>query len=77
MPARVVRLWEAFLLQMNDFDTLLEQDLRRMLDPVVARRPPSRRRPVSRQKALTIQPAPVELAAEPVPVTASTSGLLS
>ena len=36
-------MWEAFLLQMNDFDQFLELQLRRTLDPVVARRPPVRR----------------------------------
>lgn len=34
---------EAFLLQMNDFDRLLEVRLRQMLDPVVATRPPTPR----------------------------------
>lgn len=34
---------EAFLLQMNDFDLLLETRLRLMLDPVVASPPPTRR----------------------------------
>jgi hypothetical protein len=37
-------LWEAFLLQMNDFDRFLELKLRQMLDPVVATPPPARRR---------------------------------
>jgi hypothetical protein len=40
-------LWETFLLQMNDFDRLLELGLRYMLDPVVAARPPVR---MGRQK---------------------------
>lgn len=63
---------------MNDFDTLLEQELRRMLDPVVARRPPARRGPLGRpEPVLAVQPAQVELAVEPVRVTASASGLLS
>ncbi len=34
---------EAFLLQMNDFDLLLETRLRLVLDPVVASPPPTRR----------------------------------
>jgi len=33
-------LEEAFPLQMNDFDRLLEMRLRLLLDPVVATRPP-------------------------------------
>lgn len=68
-----MRLWEAFLLQMNDFDTLLEHKLRRMLDPVVARRPPVRkgRRPLRIERpVLTIVP-PSELAVEAIPVTAA------
>jgi hypothetical protein len=36
-------LWEAFLLQMNDFDRYLEIELKDMLDHVAARRPPARR----------------------------------
>jgi hypothetical protein len=38
-------LKEAFLIQMNDFDRLLDSKLRQMLDPVVANRPPIRRDP--------------------------------
>ena len=34
---------EAFLIQMNDFDRLLEHQLKRMLDPVVAAPVPFRR----------------------------------
>jgi hypothetical protein len=34
--ARVLQMWEAFLIQMDDFDRLLEFQLRRKLDPVVA-----------------------------------------
>ena len=41
-------MWEAFLLQMNDFDRYLERELKHMLDPVVARRPPDRRGLVDR-----------------------------
>jgi hypothetical protein len=40
----VLRLWEAFLLQMDDFELLLELKLRRLLDAVVAKPPPNRRR---------------------------------
>ena len=62
----VVRLWEAFLLQMNDFDRFLEQELRQMLDPVVAAVPPARgerlRRPP--EPGLTL-----EVRAEPAPAT--------
>jgi hypothetical protein len=36
-------LWEAFLLQMDDFDRLLEHQLRRKLDPLVAAPVPVRR----------------------------------
>jgi hypothetical protein len=39
----VLQLWEAFLLQMDDFDRLLEYQLRRKLDPVVAAPVPVRR----------------------------------
>jgi hypothetical protein len=41
-------LQEAFLVQMNDFDRLLDSKLRQMLDPVVATRPPTRRDPSKR-----------------------------
>ena len=39
----VVQLWDAFLLQMDDFDRLLEFQLRRKLDGVVASPVPVRR----------------------------------
>lgn len=39
----VVHLWEAFLLQMDDFDRLLEFQLRRKLDAIVAAPVPIRR----------------------------------
>lgn len=42
---QVLPLHEALLLQMNDFDRLLEIKLRQMLDPVVATPPPARRGP--------------------------------
>src|SRR5260370_3379655 len=42
---RVLRLWEAFLLQMNDFDRFLEVQLRKILDPVAMSPPPARAAP--------------------------------
>lgn len=36
-------MWEAFLLQMNDFDRYLERELKLLLDPMASRRPPTRR----------------------------------
>ena len=63
---------------MNDFDTLLEQRLRQMLDPVVAQRPPVRRGRLNRNKpVLVIQPVEVELAVETIPVVAPALRLLS
>jgi len=61
-------LWEAFLLQMNDFDQLLELKLRQLLDPVVAGPPPARRarRPRPQQPILTVDGVGIELAAVPV-----------
>jgi hypothetical protein len=61
-------LWEAFLIQMNDFDRFLEFELRQMLDPVVTSGTPRRR---SRRKAnghplLTVVKAPLGLAVEAV-----------
>ena len=67
-------MWEAFLLQMNDldrFDRRLESQLRRMLDPVVAVRPPTRggRKPIPAVEPLTIELAPEAMkVVEPVPV---------
>jgi hypothetical protein len=67
-------LWEAFLLQMNDFDKFLDLQLRRMLDPVVATPAPPRRnrRPKLRQPILAVV-APIELetiaVVEPMVVT--------
>lgn len=58
---------------MNDFDRLLELQLREMLDPVVGRRPPVRgqrsKRPA--EPVIVSVPAPVELVPEPVPVIAA------
>jgi hypothetical protein len=60
-------LWEAFLLQMNEFDRFLEVELRLMLDPVVVARPPTRgglRGP--RKPVLAVVPPTIELPADPV-----------
>ena len=46
----VLPLWEAFLIQMDDFDRLLEYHLRRKLDAVVAAPVPVRRGRASRLK---------------------------
>lgn len=62
-------MWEAFLLQMNDFDTLLELKLRRMLDPVVARRPPVRRGRLEPVEPVLTIVSSAELAVEVIPVS--------
>ena len=66
-------MWEAFLLQMNDFDQVLELMLRQMLDPVVARKPPRRRGRLARPRApiLAVEPARLQLAPEPIAVLES------
>jgi len=62
-------LWEAFLLQMNDFDRFLERRLRDMLDPVIAVQPPSRRRGQKTRPMLSVVAATAPLpGAEPVAV---------
>ena len=62
-------MWEAFLLQMDEFDSLLELKLRQMLDPVVAQEPPARRRGKRPIEAIVAVPAaPPELAPEAIPV---------
>jgi hypothetical protein len=62
-------LWEAFLLQMNDFDRFLELKLRQMLDPVVAAPPPARRRAKRSPKPiLAVEPAPVAFEVLPIAV---------
>ncbi len=62
-------MWEAFLIQMNDFDRYLEKGLRQMLDPVVASGAPRRRRRTgSELPLLAVVKAPVELVAEALPV---------
>ena len=43
-------MWEAFLLQMNEFDRFLEIELQHMLDPVVAVQPPARGGPKRARK---------------------------
>jgi len=61
-------LWEAFLLQMNDFDRFLEIELERMLDPVAATPAPPfmARRKRTGPPLLAVVTAPIELAAEMV-----------
>ena len=61
-------MWEAFLIQMNDFDRYLESGLRQMLDPVVASGAPRRRRRTgSGVPLLAVVRAPIELVAEVLP----------
>ena len=62
-------MWEAFLVQMNDFDQILELKLRRLLDPIVAGQPPARRAPQKpRQPIFTVERVGIALAAEAIPV---------
>ena len=62
-------MWEAFLLQMNDFDEYLETELRHMLDPVVATPAPRRTGPrVTVRRPILAVEAPIEVAAEAIPV---------
>jgi hypothetical protein len=64
-------LWEAFLLQMNEFDRYLELRLRDMLDPVVEAQPPARNVKGRRRPAIELagDAAPgVEPVVVPVPV---------
>ena len=69
-------MWEAFLIQMNDFDRFLELELREMLDPVVATAAPRRR--VNGSPLLTIVPPEVEaiVVVEPVVVSVQPALLL-
>jgi hypothetical protein len=61
-------LWEAFLIQMNDFDRYLEDGLREMLDPVVAAGAPRRRRRTgSGFPLLAVVKAPIELVGDAMP----------
>jgi hypothetical protein len=67
-------LWEAFLLQMNDFDKFLDLQLRNMLDPVVATpAPPRRNRRPRLRRPIRAVATPIELetisVVEPVAVT--------
>lgn len=58
-------MWEAFLIQMNDFDRFLEIELRQMLDTVVASGPPRRRRRNDDgHPLLAVVRAPLDLAVE-------------
>ena len=57
-------MWEAFLLQMNEFDRYLEYRLRDMLDPIVEARPPAR-------KVRGVRKPAIELAGDPVSAQAS------
>jgi hypothetical protein len=63
-------LWEAFLVQMNDFEQILELELRRLLDPIVAGQPPARRarQKKPRQPILTVERVGIALAADAIPV---------
>jgi len=71
-------LWEAFLIQMNDFDRFVEFELRQMLDPVVTTVAPRRRRRAKGSPLLTIVPPQVEaiVAVEPVAVPVQPAFLL-
>jgi hypothetical protein len=61
-------LWEAFLIQMNDFDRYLESGLRQMLDRVVMSELPRRRRRTgSGLPLLAVVKAPIERVAEALP----------
>jgi hypothetical protein len=62
-------LWEAFLIQMNDFERYLESELRLMLDPVVTSGAPRRRRRLSSGlPLLAVVKAPIELVVEALPM---------
>ena len=71
-------MWEAFLIQMNDFDRFLEFELRQLLDPVVTSGAPRWRRRAKGSPLLTIMPTHVEqiVAVEPVVVPAQPALLL-
>lgn len=61
-------MWEAFLIQMNDFDRYLESRLREMLDPVVASGAPRRRRRTgSGLPLLAVIKAPIQLVGDAMP----------
>ena len=61
-------MWEAFLLQMNDFDRFLELKLREMLDPVVEVQPPARDVKGKRQPSIALVADPIAVPVEPVAV---------
>ena len=62
-------MWEAFLLQMNDFDRYLDSALKHMLDFVVASPPPLRRGRIKGTDAAVVLPLRVDMmAAEAVAV---------
>jgi hypothetical protein len=62
-------LWEAFLIQMNDFDRYLEVELRRMLDPGVALGAPRRKlRKGFGSPLLAVVSVPIDLVAEVLPL---------
>lgn len=61
-------MWEALLIQMNDYDRFLESELRRMLDPVVAARVPKRGRRNSRGRPSLVVLTATDPAAEVFPV---------
>jgi hypothetical protein len=62
-------LWEAFLLQMNDFDRFLEIELRHMLGPVTATpAPPLKARRKASGRPPVVVLAPIELTVEAVAV---------
>jgi len=54
-------------MHMDDFDRLLERELARMLDPIVAALAPGRRRRRG-LSVLTVAPSPVAILVEPIPV---------
>jgi hypothetical protein len=60
-------LWEAFLIQMDDFDRFIEFELRQLLDPVVISGAPRRRRRAKSSPLLTIVPPHVEAIVEAEP----------
>ena len=60
-------MWEAFLLQMNDFDRFLESELRLMLDQVTETpAPPLKGRRKARTPLLVVLKSPIDLATEVV-----------
>ena len=65
-------MWEAFLLLMNDFDRLLQIELQRMLDPVVATPAPTRKgQPMRNRPALRVLTSGVEMVAGVLPAVES------